>query len=82
MKSNKFFNEHEVILRTKIGWNVVYYKYLIKHKAPGYVTLDNNVRYSGASGREIGTSTPDYIFKLQDKNDEGKTYLELFQEQY
>jgi hypothetical protein len=76
---NKFFQEHQVILKTKIGWHVVYKKLdVVPPFNNQVIKCSNNERYSALTGRQIGTSTPDYIYRLDDKNEDGLTYKELY----
>jgi len=76
---NKFFQEFEVILQTKIGWNVVYKKLRIEKPLNNQVVkCSNNERYSASTGRQIGTSTPDYIYRLTDVDEMGVSYLEKY----
>lgn len=75
---SKFYGQHEVILKTKLGWHVIYYKLLIDRQTPAYIIVDN-VRYAASTGREIGTSTPDYVFRLDDTNEDGLTYSEVYE---
>lgn len=82
MVNHKFIKQHEVILKTKLGWNVIYIKLRIKHISPGFIVCSNNVRYAAWNGREIGTSTPDFAYNLLDMDEEtGKTYYQLYIEQ-
>lgn len=79
---NKFFQEFQVILKTKLGWNVVYKKLTIESPLNNHVIkCNNNVRYAALTGKEIGTSTPDYIYRLDDVNNDGVTYLDLYNKQ-
>lgn len=79
---NRFYNEHEVILKTKLGWHIRYEKLAIVLPLNNQVIkCSNNERYSALTGRQIGTSTPDFIYRLDDKDDSGVTYKELYERQ-
>jgi len=81
-EKNKFFQEFEVILKTKLGWDVVYKKLRIEAPLNNQVIkCSNAVRYAALNGKEIGTSTPDYIYRLDDKDENDVTYLELYTRQ-
>lgn len=76
---NKFFQEFDVILQTKLGWNVLFRKLRIELPLNNQVIkCSNGQRYSALNGREVGTSTPDYIYRLDDLAEDGLTYLEKY----
>lgn len=81
-EKNKFFQEFHVILKTKLGWNIVYRKLSIEAPLNNQVIkCSNNERYSALNGRQIGTSTPDYIYRLDDTDENGTSYLDLYKQQ-
>lgn len=80
--THKFNLEHEVILKSKLGWHTIYKKLRVEHISPGFIKCSNNVRYAGKDGREIGTSTPDFVYRLDEIEQQSqKTYNEVYEEQ-
>lgn len=81
-EKNKFYNEHQVILVTKIGWHTVYKKlHVVPPINNQVIKCSNNERYAALNGKQIGTSTPDYIYRLDDISSDGVTYNDLFLQQ-
>lgn len=82
-KELKFHQCHQVILKTKLGWHVRYEKQLVERITPGYIVLENQTRYNRIDGRQIGTSTPDYVYLLTDvDNETNLTFNELYELQF
>lgn len=76
---NKFYQEFDVILKTKLGWNIIYRKLRIEIPLNNQIVkCSNGQRYSALNGREVGTSTPDYIYRIDDVAEDGLTYLEKY----
>lgn len=82
-RKNKFYQEFDVILKTKLGWNVIYKKLRIELPLNNQVIkCSNGERYSALNGRQIGTSTPDYIYRIDDVDETDElTYLEKYEKQ-
>lgn len=78
---NRFYQEFDVILKTKLGWNTIYRK--LRIVAPlnnQIIKCSNNERYAAIDGRQIGTATPDYIYRIDDIAEDGETYLDKYKE--
>lgn len=81
-KKNKFYQEFDVILKTKLGWHVRYKKLRIELPLNNQVVkCSDGERYSALNGRQIGTSTPDYIYRTDDVDENGLLYLDLYNQQ-
>ena len=78
-EKNKFYQEFDVILKTKLGWNIIYKKLRIELPLNNQIIkCSNGERYAALDGRQIGTSTPDYIYRIDDVDvATGKTYSQL-----
>lgn len=71
----------EIILQTKIGWNTHYILFVVSHITPHFVVV-NGEKYSIQSGKQIGTSTPDYIHHPAEIELKTQlTYQELYEQQ-
>ena len=65
-----------VVLETKLGWNTIWKKMVVKHRAPGYILLENNQKFN-LQGKEIGTATPDYIYHPFELDENGRKYIDM-----